>query len=159
MVAAPEVGEARGGRGGRRSASRAAEGAEDVGRAAQLHARLRRQPSQLEPLAGGGDGIDAERGAVREGPAEELGVPGSCDGLEGEDGVGDGNGDWVFWFEGGLELWGEAGVDEEVVDIVSDLSGRSKKVFLGGLGKPDVGGNILELSLPFGEARSSSSSL
>jgi len=107
-------------------------------------------------MAGGGDGIDAERGAVREGPAEELGVPGSCDGQEGENGMGDGNGDWVFWFEGGLELWGEAGVDEEVVDIVSDLSGRSKK---GGLGKPDVGGNILELSLPFGEARSSSSSL
>ena len=24
-----------------------------------------------------------------------------CDGQEGEDGAGDGDGDWVFWFEGG----------------------------------------------------------
>ena len=46
-------------------------------------------------------------------------------------GAGDGDGDWVFWFEGGLELWGEAGVDEEVVDVVSDLSGEVEEGFLG----------------------------
>ena len=92
--------------------------------------RLRRRPGQLELLAGGGDGVDAERGAVREEPAEELGVPGSCGGPEGEDRAGNGDGDWVFWFEGGLELWGEASVAEEVVDMVSDLSGEVEEGFL-----------------------------
>lgn len=53
-----------------------------------MHAHLRRRPGQLELLAGGGNGVDSERGAVREEPAEDLGVPGSCDGPEGEDGRG-----------------------------------------------------------------------
>ena len=39
--------------------------------------------------------------------------------------------DWIFWFEGGLELWGEASVAEEVVDMVSDLSWEVEEGFLG----------------------------
>ena len=108
MAAGPEVGEARGeGVEALVGPRRAAEGAGDVGRAARaaaakLHERLRRQPGQLELLAGGGDGADAERGAVCEEPAEELGVLGSCGGPEGEDGADMGMGIGSF---GLREAW------------------------------------------------------
>ena len=68
---------------------------------------------------------------MREEPAEEFGIPGSCNGLEGEGGAGNGDEDWAFWFEGGLGLWGGAGVGEEVVDMVSDFSGEVEERFLG----------------------------
>lgn len=42
---------------------------------------------------------------------------------------------WVVWFKGGLGLWGEAGVDEEVIDMVSDLSGAVEEGFLGRIRK------------------------
>ena len=44
-------------------------------------------------------------------------------------------GGWVVWFKGGLGLWGEAGVDEEAIDMVSDLSGAVEESFLGRIRK------------------------
>ena len=42
---------------------------------------------------------------------------------------------WVVWSKEGLGLWGEAGVDEEAIDMVSDLSGAVEEGFLGRIRK------------------------